>query len=763
MKLTLFFWALSIFFFSGILSGQTKSESTLLQKVNNSKTSLEKCNTLNELSRFYLYYNPSDALERINESIELSNSISSNENYLKALINKGFYFLRIDNYDEAIQVLLEAKKLASNINDKKDEGEINQILARVYNGKGQYDVSMKLLLASQEQFSQANDYDLIGRVSETLGDINDKFGNTHLAVKYLQRSITEKTYRKDTMEISRSYSYLGNVYARELNFEKAIAYYDTAIELSNKYLNFNSLSYAYARKAKVFLELKRHNEAEEYLNKALTIAEKQKNYWLMTRIAVSQSKLLENKNQLDNALSKALNGLKISKETKDDEGQSFCYRQLTMLYRKLGDYQNGFRMLEKLEVIKNKIWSNNVTSIIATKELELKNKLEVDQLLKEQEQKEILSTKEKEADERVLFIMVLLIIIVVIFGLYFIYKYRIERKQKKLIAKQSNDNYLLLKSFSQQDQNTSLNQIASGIAHEVNSPLSAVQSSAQAIQTLIKNVELKALTELEQDDIDLFLEIAHSKKNAKNYIGKERRERAKLFLKNLDKHTNLAEHELKELATKFSEMPYDINEETFLKIIKSKNKYALLSSLHLVGKIEYFSTSSYEAAQRISDKIKELKNYLLLEQKDSISRLNLQKSVQKVIDLFLFEIEGKIKISMHIPIDIEFDFNSSKFYQIIYNLLKNAIEAINDENLNGEINILAEKNQNELLIKFINNGPAIPTKYIENIFEFFFTTKDGATGLGLSIVKNHIESFNGYISVESNEGSTTFTVVIPNS
>ena len=739
---------------------QEEKEISLIKQWNNAVEDKERFTALQELCRFYLYFNPSLAIEKIQEALLLSKKLHSERFLMKAKINEGFYNLRIDDYDSAILKLTEALDLAKKLNEKQDEAEINQILARVYNGKGQYDVSMKLLLRAQQQFNNANQKSLLGRVYETMGDINDKFGNTKLAIEYLNKSISIKKKYEDTIELSRSYSYLGNVFHRELDYTSAFAYYDTAIDLSIKYLNYNSLSYSYARKANVLLELKKIQEAEEYLNKASTIAETQKNYWLMTRIAVSQSKLFESNNQFELALSKAQFGLSLSTKTKDDEGQSFCYRQLALLYEKTKDYENGFRMLEKLEELESRIWSNNVTSIIATKEIELKNKLEVDQLLKEQEQKELLSKKEKEADKRVLLILIVLIFIVVFFGFYYIHKYRIERKQKKLIAKQSNENYLLLKSFSKQDQNTSLNQISSGIAHEVNSPLSAVQSSAQAIQSLLKNPNIKALTELKPEDIDVLLNILLSNKNTKNYIGREKRERTQFFSHKLGQHLETDENNVKELASKFSEIPYEIEEEDFMQILKSKNILALLSSLQFVGKLDYFSSSSYDAAQRISDKIKELKNYLLLDQEDSISKLHLDKSLQTVIDLFRYETEQKIDIYTHLDKDLVFHFNSSKFYQIIYNILKNAIEAMQNGNKKGEINISAKKDQDNLILKISNNGPVIPEGQIENIFEYFFTTKDGATGLGLAIVKNHLESFNGNIEVNSSSTSTTFTIYL---
>ena len=64
-------------------------------------------------------------------------------------------------------------------------------------------------------------------------------------------------------------------------------------------------------------------------------------------------------------------------------------------------------------------------------------------------------------------------------------------------------------------------------------------------------------------------------------------------------------------------------------------------------------------------------------------------------------------------------------------------------------------------------GIGIPEKDQKNIFERYYraenVTDTEGTGIGLNIVKNHLEKLNGTINFESKEDSgTTFTVTIPN-
>ncbi len=102
---------------------------------------------------------------------------------------------------------------------------------------------------------------------------------------------------------------------------------------------------------------------------------------------------------------------------------------------------------------------------------------------------------------------------------------------------------------------------------------------------------------------------------------------------------------------------------------------------------------------------------------------------------------------------------------IFGNLIANAINYTQD---GGRIEVVAEKIGNNIRVKVIDNGFGIEAKHIEKIFERFYRVKNDktrfllGTGLGLPIVKNIVDSMNGYIEVKSevNKGST-FTVLLP--
>ena len=104
----------------------------------------------------------------------------------------------------------------------------------------------------------------------------------------------------------------------------------------------------------------------------------------------------------------------------------------------------------------------------------------------------------------------------------------------------------------------------------------------------------------------------------------------------------------------------------------------------------------------------------------------------------------------------------TQLIRIITNLVKNAIQAIPDSQVEKQIYIKVKKQDDAVLIQVIDNGSGIDTENIPRIFEPKFTTKTSGMGLGLGIIKNIIENYKGTITFESEIGiGTTFTVTLP--
>ncbi|UCD56875.1 MAG: hypothetical protein JSV16_13790, partial [Candidatus Hydrogenedentota bacterium] len=102
--------------------------------------------------------------------------------------------------------------------------------------------------------------------------------------------------------------------------------------------------------------------------------------------------------------------------------------------------------------------------------------------------------------------------------------------------------------------------------------------------------------------------------------------------------------------------------------------------------------------------------------------------------------------------------------EIVFNVMQNGIQSMRS---GGTLAISvtypapgAETARPAVLVVVHDTGPGIPEEDMPGIFEPFYTTKEGGTGLGLWIVREKLADLGGRIRVESNEG-TTVSITIP--
>lgn len=109
--------------------------------------------------------------------------------------------------------------------------------------------------------------------------------------------------------------------------------------------------------------------------------------------------------------------------------------------------------------------------------------------------------------------------------------------------------------------------------------------------------------------------------------------------------------------------------------------------------------------------------------------------------------------------DIYINGISDQIKQILFNITKNALEAMKD---GGKLTIRLEACKNNAIIKVIDTGIGMNQEELLKIFEPFYTSKNDGTGLGLVICKKIIESFGGKIDISStvNKG-TTVIITLP--
>ena len=90
--------------------------------------------------------------------------------------------------------------------------------------------------------------------------------------------------------------------------------------------------------------------------------------------------------------------------------------------------------------------------------------------------------------------------------------------------------------------------------------------------------------------------------------------------------------------------------------------------------------------------------------------------------------------------------------QVVLNLILNAVEAMGSVEAGARaLSISTEQDHTGVLVAVRDSGPGIDPTHLERVFEAFYTTKSGGTGMGLSICWSIIDAHGGRLWAVANE------------
>jgi signal transduction histidine kinase len=119
-----------------------------------------------------------------------------------------------------------------------------------------------------------------------------------------------------------------------------------------------------------------------------------------------------------------------------------------------------------------------------------------------------------------------------------------------------------------------------------------------------------------------------------------------------------------------------------------------------------------------------------------------------------------VALEMKIPSDLpEIDVTHGGLEQLFLNLISNAVESMP---AGGRIKINARQSGPRLEVRIADTGTGIPPGELKRIHEPFYTTKEGGSGLGLSICRSILWECGGEMTIDSQPGrGTIVTVLLP--
>lgn len=180
--------------------------------------------------------------------------------------------------------------------------------------------------------------------------------------------------------------------------------------------------------------------------------------------------------------------------------------------------------------------------------------------------------------------------------------------------------------------------------------------------------------------------------------------------------------------------------------------------LNMQERLDKFAVLMIEQIDTLSRIANEFSNFAQMP-KPVITKVNLHQILQQVSELYASTPNVNVTFDNHINDSVEVNADSKQLMRSVSNLVKNAIQSIPSGKM-GVVNLVLARHNQDVIVQIADNGKGIAFEEQHKIFEPYFTTKSGGTGLGLAMVKNMLKVFNVDISFTSAVGQgTTFTLV----
>jgi signal transduction histidine kinase len=200
--------------------------------------------------------------------------------------------------------------------------------------------------------------------------------------------------------------------------------------------------------------------------------------------------------------------------------------------------------------------------------------------------------------------------------------------------------------------------------------------------------------------------------------------------------------------------------ETFLPLIQRSDNVHLLNIAYQLSGIQRGMQTINLATDRASKVAFALKTYAHYDQSDERVPTDLTDGIETVLTLYQNQLKQGVNVQRSYAVLPPIHCYPDELNQVWTNLIHNALQAMENH---GTLTIDVRQLDQQVQVRITDTGKGIPESIQSRIFEPFFTTKSlgEGSGLGLHIVRKIIEKHAGAITVKSQPGQTTFTVLLP--